>query len=196
MQEALDSGMVLWAGGTPNTPGDMTSIGMKYGPSPDRARIEAMLDDGDVLVRLAGSATDVVGIMTEADKLVPLPGHLPPSLPATPAGYVGGLPTPKPKAEDRYKPAMTPQELERQAASKTSAEEYEGVDWRLTKPEFRHEPLFQLQARDRFAAVVAEFWIALAVQHLGDDHPKIASARRRVMEIKRWQEIHGTKHPD
>jgi hypothetical protein len=179
MNEALAAGMVLWAGGTPNG-GDLSSIGMKYGPNPDRADVEACLEEGDVLVCVVKDDSFVTAQMTDG-KLVPLPG---------------ALPSPEPAVPSKYKPAMTPKELEREMTSKTSAEEYEGVDWRLTRPEFRHEPIFQLLARDRFAAVVAELWISIAVQHLGYDHPKIVSARKRVQEIKRWQEIHGTKHPD
>jgi hypothetical protein len=47
----------LWAGGTPN---DGESIGMKYGPSPNRQEIVDMLDEGDVLVLCGGDEPKVV----------------------------------------------------------------------------------------------------------------------------------------
>ena len=57
---ALDNDL-LWAGGILHNDDD---IGMKYGPSPDKASIVAMLDEGEVLVE-CGDCVKAIAIMRQ-----------------------------------------------------------------------------------------------------------------------------------
>jgi glutaredoxin len=66
----------------------------------------------------------------------------------------------------------------------------------LRKEALSEEPIFMLRPADQFYVEVVEHWLWLAVLALGDDHPKIASARRRLEQGKAWRAEFGTKLPD
>lgn len=78
-----------------------------------------------------------------------------------------------------------------QAEARMKAETYAAE-----RAALRGEPVFSLRPTDMFAVEVAEFWLSKVTPGLGDNHPKIASARKRIAMIKLWQQEHGCKHPD
>ena len=87
--------------------------------------------------------------------------------------------------------------LKPELREKTESEQQAQREWALQQDYLlRHEPVFTLRSTDQFATQIVELWISLSLRELGNDHPKIASARKKLGEIAMWQAKHGAKHPD